>query len=284
LEYYDKDNVLHEKEDNPDKGQNMIKVFKDVNDVNYSFIKENDSTSDYILKIDLQALGVNRISRAYFWNAWGAAKNSMIINDAYLASVNGYSIEAMPGEYTIICVPRNMTILTDSTKFYDVAGMDSKESPSRLFLKVHDGTLLSGVPYIMKGLSSKVYFKLGSEYSSTAANETGLIGSYTSSIAPVGTYLLSRGLLSLATGTSEVSAYSGYINITQVPVYMDESDPYILFPNPTGIFGVKTSFSDKADVYSISGIKICSNATSKVIENLSKGIYIVKGKKVVITH
>ena len=93
------------REENPDKGQNMIKVFKDASGVNYSFIKDNDSTSDYTLKVDLEALGVKRMTRAYFWNAWGSATNSMIISDAYLASVNAYSVDVMPGEYTAICIP-----------------------------------------------------------------------------------------------------------------------------------------------------------------------------------
>ena len=40
-----------------------------------------------------------------------------------------------------------MTALTDGTTFYDVAGVDSKENPSRLYLKEHDGALLRGALY-----------------------------------------------------------------------------------------------------------------------------------------
>jgi alpha-D-xyloside xylohydrolase len=285
LEYYDKDNVLHEKEENPDKGQNMIKVFKDASGVNYSFIKDNDSTSDYTLKVDLEALGVKRMTRAYFWNAWGSATNSMIISDAYLASVNAYSVDVMPGEYTAICIPRNMTALTDGTTFYDVAGVDSKENPSRLYLKEHDGALLPGVPYIMKSTSSKVYFTLGSDYSSTAVSASGLIGCYASSAAPVGTYLVNRGSLVLATGTSNVAAYSGYVNLSQVPVYAGGSDPYILFGSSTGISNITASSADHTDVYTLSGVKVRSQVSSKeAVGNLRRGIYIVNGQKRAVAH
>jgi alpha-D-xyloside xylohydrolase len=281
LEYYDNSNVLHEKEDNPDKGQNMIKVFKDANEVNYSFIKDNDSTADYTLKIDLQALGVKRITRAYFWNAWGSATNSMIINDAYLASVNGYSVEAMPGEYTAICIPRDMTTLTDSTTFYDIAGVDNKENPSRLYLKEHDGTLQPGVPYIMKSTSSKVYFTLGSNYSSTATSASGLIGYYTSAIAPVGTYIINRGSLALVTNTEDLEDYNGYIDLSQVPVYASTTDTYMLFQNSTGITDIKTPSTNRTEIYTISGVKVSSKGT---IGNLQKGIYIINGKKKAIIH
>lgn len=52
----------------------------------------------------------------------------------------------------------------------------------------------------------------------------------------------------------------------------------------TGIMGVETDNDDKpADVYTTSGVRVLHNATKADIENLAKGIYIINGKKFVVT-
>lgn len=49
----------------------------------------------------------------------------------------------------------------------------------------------------------------------------------------------------------------------------------------TAITSVMKS-GEKADVYNISGVKIATNASIKDINNLNKGVYVVKGKKIAV--
>lgn len=52
----------------------------------------------------------------------------------------------------------------------------------------------------------------------------------------------------------------------------------------TGIIGVETDNTEKTtDVYTTSGVRVLHNATKADIENLASGIYIINGKKFVVT-
>lgn len=50
----------------------------------------------------------------------------------------------------------------------------------------------------------------------------------------------------------------------------------------TGISNVKNTNNQKVDVYTLTGVKCMSNATTETINNLPKGVYLVNGKKIVV--
>jgi len=288
VEYYDADGVLHANEAenngiaNPDA---RLEFAPGTNEDNYSFMKNADGS--YIVKVNLQALGIKKLSKVYIWNAWENANNYMILDEAYLANSTTYSRGVVSEEYQSICIPRNMTCTTQGASFYKVIGVNSKSQPSKLYMEAYNGELEAGVPYIFMSPSSKIYFDLGSDFVTSESSQSGLIGNFDNILVPANAsnYIMDKGKLLLVGSEYNNSAYSAYINLELVPLYNGSGeDPYITINgNITSINTEKYTENPIVDVYSIMGIKIRSKVErSQATMGLASGIYIIDRQKVII--
>ncbi len=111
---------------------------------------------------------------------------------------------------------------------------------------------------------------------------SGFVGTY-SKIDGVGLYGINGNGDAFAKGASDsfVTPFHAYLNLPNATVAAYSID---LGGGTTGITSVENGAGDaKTDVYSISGVKVRSGvSSSSALQNLSKGIYIVNGKKVIV--
>jgi alpha-D-xyloside xylohydrolase len=268
MEYTDTAGVKHTTENNP--STNILKCYIHDNGDDAAFFKTDEG---YTVKVNLANLNVKSIDRVYFWNSWVSANTEFIVKDAYLYSTVSYNKKTEPGEYTTVCLPRNMVCATNGTKFYTIEGVDNTDNPSKIYLKEYaDSMLEAGVPYIMVSASDKVYFNLNSTYVSTPASAIGLKGFYTSTTVPAKAYFFDNGVLRLSDGYNTINAYEAYVDLSKL-LTVSSGDATIILNKTTGISNVKSaSATDKSASYNVAGQRV---------NNTYKGIVIKKGKKMI---
>ena len=240
---------------------------------NRSFIY--GSASDYFKNFALSNIGKG---------GYAGATISMPFTD-------GYTRNVASGNIGTICLAYDVDAAdVKGAEFYSVLGKRTAngEVVSVLFVKETEG-LKAGVPYVFRptaDLLVAAYTEGTSVDNPTSAN--GLYGSFAGESVAEGMYLLSGNKIVKCGTGSKIGANRAYINMDEVPEYSAESNvkPALEIGGNgvvNSIDGIDVVDSGIVDVYSISGVRLrCGVNAERALDGLSKGVYVVNGKKVVI--
>ena len=147
--------------------------------------------------------------------------------------------------------------------------------------------LKAGVPYVFRptaDLLVAAYTEGTSVDNPTSAN--GLYGSFAGESVAEGMYLLSGNKIVKCGTGSKIGPNRAYINMDEVLEYSAESN--VKPALEIGGNGIVSSIDGIdvvgiVDVYSISGVRLrCGVNVERALDGLSKGVYVVNGKKVVV--
>ncbi|NLV52693.1 MAG: hypothetical protein GXY64_05465 [Bacteroidales bacterium] len=187
-------------------------------------------------------------------------------------------------KFGTICLPFNSVCC--GAEIYDiVAG-----SASGISLAKHKGVMEAGKPYIYKTLEAKknqwgsavdetdVYFyKAGYQTTKTAGESNGLMGTFTNTTAPVGSYVISQNKIWNVTSPVSVKKNKAYIDMSKIETI---SSAKIVFEignvaeEATGVNSIEIANSLKnGKIYDLSG---------REVSDPTRGLYIINGKKVMI--
>lgn len=238
---------------------------------NRSFIY--GSASDYFKNFALSNIGKG---------GYAGATISMPFTKGYIRNVASGNIGTICLEYDVDAAD------VEGAEFYSVLGKRTAngEVVSVLFVKETEG-LKAGVPYVFRptaDLLVAAYTEGTSVGNPTSAN--GLYGSFAGESVAEGMYLLSGNKIVKCGTGSKIGANRAYVNMDEVPEYSADSN--IKPALEIGGNGVVNSIDGIdvvgiVDVYSISGVRLrCGVNAERALDGLSKGVYVVNGKKVVI--
>lgn len=203
----------------------------------------------------------------------------------------GYIRNVASGNIGTICLEYDVDAAdVEGAEFYSVLGKRTAngEVVSVLFVKETEG-LKAGVPYVFRptaDLLVAAYTEGTSVGNPTSAN--GLYGSFAGESVAEGMYLLSGNKIVKCGTGSKIGANRAYINMDEVPEYSADSNvkPALEIGGNgvvNSIDGIDVVDSGIVDVYSISGVRLrCGVNAERALDGLSKGVYVVNGKKVVV--
>ena len=203
----------------------------------------------------------------------------------------GYIRNVASGNIGTICLEYDVDAAdVEGAEFYSVLGKRTAngEVVSVLFVKETEG-LKAGVPYVFRptaDLLVAAYTEGTSVGNPTSAN--GLYGSFAGESVAEGMYLLSGNKIVKCGTGSKIGANRAYVNMDEVPEYSADSNvkPALEIGGNgvvNSIDGIDVVDSGIVDVYSISGVRLrCGVNAERALDGLSKGVYVVNGKKVVI--
>ena len=180
-----------------------------------------------------------------------------------------------------LCLPYHFALC--GAVAYDVVGVDSKDSPTKLYLEPKYGVLEAGKAYLFKTNSSDGLraYRVSEEEKGTPVTGN-LNGTFVGAIVPNdGTsYILKDGVWKRVNGTTNtVGANRAYLTLTdELVVPAVEASRYVVMGLDDGeTTGISTMQNSERimrnDVYDLSGRRVVQP---------SKGLYIVNGKKVII--
>ena len=180
-----------------------------------------------------------------------------------------------------LCLPYHFALC--GAVAYDVVGVDSKDSPTKLYLEPKFGVLEAGKAYLFKTNSTdglRAYRVSEEEAGSPVAGN--LNGTFVGATVPNdGTsYILSGGVWKRVNGTTNtVGANRAYLTLTdELVVPAAETSRYLEMGfDGNGTTGISTMQNseciERNEFYDLSGRRVAQP---------SKGLYIVNGKKVII--
>ena len=204
---------------------------------------------------------------------------------------DGYTRNVASGNIGTICLAYDVDAAdVKGAEFYSVLGKRTAngEVVSVLFVKEAEG-LKAGVPYVFRPTADLLvvaYAEGTSVDNPTSAN--GLYGSFAGESVAEGMYLLSGNKIVKCGTGSKIGASRAYINMDEVPEYSADSNvkPALEIGGNgvvNSIDGIDVVDSGIVDVYSISGVRLrCGVNAERALDGLSKGVYVVNGKKVVV--
>lgn len=202
---------------------------------------------------------------------------------------DGYTRNVASGNIGTICLEYDVDVAdVKGAEFYSVLGKRTSngEVVSVLFVKETE-SLKAGVPYVFRptaDLLVAAYTEGTSVDNPTSAN--GLYGSFAGESVAEGMYLLSGNKIVKCGTGSKIGPNRAYINMDEVPEYSAESN--VKPALEIGGNGIVSSIDGIdvvgiVDVYSISGVRLrCGVNVERALDGLSKGVYVVNGKKVVV--
>lgn len=216
------------------------------------------------------------------------------IDNVKVYSANVHRRENTESKYGTICLPFNAE-LPENVLLYSVAGVDSKEAPTKLYLNQEE-TLKAGYAYIYYSLDGNdLYFQKSDTQELDDAPETncnGLVGTFTDSIPSEETvfegecyYLLSQNkwvkVKAEHVGKVGVTKYRAYLDVYQIAdaATGEETVSYarsmtIGGGGANGIEELLNGLNGGDDVfYTVGGQRV---------SNPVKGIYIKNGKKFIV--
>lgn len=231
--------------------------------------------SDYFKNFALSNMGKG---------GYAGATISMPFTKGYIRNVASGNIGTICLEYDVDAAD------VEGAEFYSVLGKRTAngEVVSVLFVKETEG-LKAGVPYVFRptaDLLVAAYTEGTSVDNPTSAN--GLYGSFAGESVAEGMYLLSGNKIVKCGTGSKIGANRAYVNMDEVPEYSADSNvkPALEIGGNgvvNSIDGIDVVDSGIVDVYSISGVRLrCGVNAERALDGLSKGVYVVNGKKVVI--
>lgn len=184
---------------------------------------------------------------------------------------HGYS-RTVTNEWGTLCLPYGGTI--SGANLYTIEGKDA-ETATELYLTKAE-KVEAGKPYIIKVTAEDMTFTVYYEgdINTTAASESGLIGSYNGQDVEAGMYVINGGLVKKCGANSKIGTNRCYINMNDVAVTTAPANALILsFDDTTdAIKSIETNAAGKSAIYDLSGRRV---------KTAKKGLYIVNGKKVI---
>ncbi len=218
----------------------------------------------------------------------GKALNMITLNETYPFNCpEGFSAESGVEFIRVFHAGNNSVILPfEVTK--DELGADNlatyKETKDNVAVFTPAENVAANTPYITVYGEGKANVTFGNKtFVATPENlGSGFVGTY-SEIDGAGLYCINGNGDAFAKGAEDsyVTPFHAYLEPADTSVAAYSID---LGGGTTGIASVENGADDaKTDIYSISGVKVRSGvSSSSALQNLSKGIYIVNGKKVIV--
>lgn len=204
---------------------------------------------------------------------------------------DGYTRNVASGNIGTICLSYDVDAAdVKGAEFYSVLGKRTAngEVVSVLFVKETEG-LKAGVPYVFRPTADLlVAAYTEGTFVDNPASANGLYGSFVGESVAEGMYLLSGNKIVKCGTGSKIGANRAYINMDEVPEYSADSNvkPALEIGGNgvvNSIDGIDVVDSGIVDVYSISGVRLrCGVNAERALDGLSKGVYVVNGKKVVV--
>ena len=185
-----------------------------------------------------------------------------------------------------LCLPFNAAIC--GAVAYEVVGVDSKDSPSKLYLQSKYGVLEAGKAYLFKTNTTRplTAYRVG-EYETNTPTGKNLKGTFTGADVPNGSYILKNGEWKMSTGTAKVNENRAYLTLTEslvVPAEEALAKGFITMNledgTATGI-GLTPMDGVEGSKFNVKSSNIF-NLTGQRVSKLQKGVNIVNGKKVLV--
>ncbi len=203
--------------------------------------------------------------------------------------VSGYIRETSENKVGTICLPYDVSVEDYSgAEFYSIYGKKINDSGKvvSIYCFKEEGKLEAGKPYIFVGNATSLIIAYSGEKVTAAGNYNGLYGSLEQALVEEGNYLLSNGKMRLCGENCYIQANRAYIKMDEVPEYNEDAS---LAKRMIEIGGDETvgiedvEDESEVDVYSINGVLLRSKVDSATATvGLPRGMYIVKGKKVLV--
>lgn len=196
------------------------------------------------------------------------------------------------GKYGTICLP--CAVMADDIRdmeVFSVVGkrIDSEGNPTTLVI-AEENSMEAGVPYVFRATADEVAVAYTGEAVTAPSSANGLVGVF-EDLKPIpgtGNYVISSNIIKKAGANTGVRANYAYIDMDNVPVYAEGSSAKRIFEignsaEPSSIQSVTTGADAVVDVYSITGVRLRTGVrASEATDGLSKGVYIVGGRKVIV--
>lgn len=196
------------------------------------------------------------------------------------------------GKYGTICLP--CAVKSDDIRgmeVFSVVGkrVDSEGNPVSLVI-AEETAMEAGVPYVFKATAEEIAVAYTGEAVTAPSSANGLVGVF-EDLKPIpgtGNYVISSNIIKKAGANTGVRANYAYIDMDNVPVYTEGSSAKRIFEigngaGPSSIQSVTTGVDAVVDVYSITGVRLRTGVrASEATDGLSKGVYIVGGRKVIV--
>lgn len=240
------------------------------------------------------AITSHELSAIYFTNEKPHYENRYNYRDA-----DYYREIATNGTWGTICLPYNSAIC--GAYAYEVAGVDSKENPTKLYLNRVYGLLKAGKAYIFQTNTALkanadnygfdngggVFFYKAGATTKEAATDEALVGNLSADnkyVAGADKYIMQGGVWKKApeeenSQTCWVGQYKAYLDMSKVEEYTAEGASAKGFivagveGETTGINSAKAEQTESDVIYNLNGARV---------SNPQKGIYIKNGKKFVV--
>jgi hypothetical protein len=241
-------------------------------------------------KTENRYLGLGSGVSDYYFRAYSNSNNNMTLYPPAIAMtfVDGYVRAATIGRFGTICLPCAVAAVDMSgMEVYSIAGKRMEgETPVALILEQVEA-MEAGKPYIFKATASKIVAAYSGEPAgATSAN--GLVGVHEgiTLTASSNAHVLSNNAVKKVTGNVTVGDNRAYINIDQVPVFVESGNAKRFVEIGYGdIVNNIDAVAEQTlvDVYNITGVRIRSGVKkADATVGLKKGLYIVGGRKVII--
>lgn len=202
-----------------------------------------------------------------------------------LIAATYYEREVTSGNFGTICLPKAVAVADRSgATFYNVAGVVKAGGViTDVVLEEETGALVAGKPYVFKATASKITARFNGEAVADAVSATGLVGTLAAegiTLTTEGKYILSGNKLrKLAGGTATVAKNRAYFDLDAVADYVPaaSSESQHIFVeveeegNATSLSNLETE--SNTEIYDLMGRRV---------EKVTKGIFFVGGKKVVV--
>lgn len=242
-----------------------------------SFKTNNDLGKDASGEDVKEGTQITTINSIYFWTM---SVTKSVISEVALekdGAVTYLLRENTTPKFGTVCLPFAANAPAN-TYIYKVAGVDSKTSPTRLYLEKVE-TLEAGTAYIYQSTDDQdITFVKNDEATllETPTKATDLQGSFSTASVTSGSYILVSGRWKKATSSNKVGAYRAYLLLNGVQEKTDEqalSKAFVMsFDSATtGISHVSAETSSA-----------CYNLQGQRVTGLAKGIVIKDGKKMIV--
>ena len=205
-------------------------------------------------------------------------------------------------EWSTICLPFDMTeeqvksAFGEGTEIGDFADWEAVENDkgdiSNINVSFNSVTAIeANHPYIIKTTAATYPFVVNSvnitaeeeptvEVRHSSRIRSYMVGTYVANtIVPMNALFLANNKFWYSKNKTYMKAFRAYFELDDILSSVDNAGAKISFifdGTPTSIQGVSTLKEDSNEIYSVSGMNVCKDAS-----RLQRGVYIVNGKKVV---
>lgn len=206
----------------------------------------------------------------------------------------GYLRELTPGRWGTLCVPYSVNAGDISgALFFEIKGRvdDEMGITQSVVLSGPVTRLEAGVPYIVYAESSYMALLYSGEPVSVPLCRNGLYGTFDgvnpekapTDEALVGKYVFSGNTLRKCAAGSSVGQNKAFVDLASVPVLHELPEGALriqLYKEPTDVHLSENVSDQEQPVFSLQGIYL--GEWGRCMDLLPKGIYIIKGKKIIL--